>query len=87
MGLAPLEEANEQMVLNGHASPGGGICTTVIVTEALETPEALEAEMVTVLFPKLAVMPVINPVAAFKFKPDGRPMAAKPVGLLSAVIW
>jgi hypothetical protein len=59
---------------------------TVSVTGALPVPEELVAPRVTVEVPAADGVPEISPVLVFTESPPGKPVAAKLVGLLLAVI-
>jgi len=59
----------------------------VSVRELVPVPPALEAESVIVLVPGDAGEPLMSPEFVLIESPLGRPVAAKLVGLLEAVIW
>ena len=59
----------------------------VTVTAWVEEPDPLVAEIITVEAPTAVGTPEIRPVAVFTDNPAGKPVAAKLVGPLLAVIW
>ena len=59
---------------------------TVRVSDWLPIPPALLALIVMLLIPTIVGVPEMTPVTELRLKPDGRPVAAKLVGALSAVM-
>jgi hypothetical protein len=64
----------------------GAADAMVSVNVALPVPPAFDALIVTVDVPAAVGVPEINPVPLFTVSPAGNPVAAKPVGVLLAVI-
>jgi len=58
----------------------------VMVSVSVSDPPELLAVSVTEDVPMAVGMPEMRPVAALTLRPAGRPVAAKPVGLLVAVV-
>ena len=59
---------------------------TVKVSVLVPVPPVLMAEMVTDLVPAAVGVPEMSPLVVFTLRPVGRPVAAKLVGVLLAVI-
>ena len=59
---------------------------TVKVSVLVPVPPPLMAEMVTDLVPAAVGVPEMSPLVVFTLRPAGRPVAAKLVGVLLAVI-
>ena len=59
---------------------------TVSVKTALPVPETLLALTEIIYVPALVGVPEITPVEVLTVKPLGRPVAAKPIGKLLAVM-
>jgi len=78
---------NSVLVRSAHPTTGvlGGTIVNVRVTGVL-IPTTLVALRVTLVVPITVGVPVITPVAVFKLRYPGNPMALKLVGLLSAVM-
>ncbi len=66
---------------------GAGGLLTVNVKVMFPVPPELVALKSTLEVPAMVGAPVIKPVAVFKDKPTGSPVALKLVGLLMAVVW
>ena len=64
----------------------GGNSLTVKVSVLVPVPPPLMAEMVTDLVPAAVGVPEMSPLVVFTLRPAGRPVAAKLVGVLLAVI-
>ena len=59
---------------------------TVKVSVLVPVPPALMAEIVTDLVPAAVGVPEMSPLVVFTLRPAGRPVAAKLVGVLLAVM-
>ena len=64
----------------------GGNSLTVKVSVLIPVPPPLMAEMVTDLVPAAVGVPEMSPLVVFTLRPAGRPVAAKLVGVLLAVM-
>ena len=71
---------------NAVAPPPPPPAVMVRVRRALPVPVALVAEMVTLEVPAAVGAPEMRPVEVLTLRPEGRPVAAKEVGVLLAAI-
>ena len=85
LGLLPVMVILPAFVENKKAGTTLGMLT-VNVRVLVPVPAVLMAEMVTDLVPAAVGVPEMSPLVVFTLRPVGRPVAAKLVGVLLAVI-